>query len=154
MPPGGVDSLMELSGWGTDELARPVAGGAPLAYTWSMADKVFITVVETPAYLRQAERLLSEAEREVVVSLVGEDPECGVVLRGTGGVRKVRVAREGGGKSGGFRVIYFFHDLGMPVYLLSVFAKNEKANLTRAETNALHALTSALVRAHKEGRHE
>jgi len=119
-----------------------------------MADKVYITVVETASYLRKAEKLLSASERQDVVTTVAEEPECGVILRGTGGVRKVRMAREGGGKSGGFRVVYFFHDLEMPVYLLTVFAKNRKANLSKAERNALRELTVELVRAHKGERDE
>ena len=119
-----------------------------------MADKVFITVVETPSYLRKAEKLLSQLEREEVVTTVAEDPECGVLMRGTGGVRKVRIARESGGKSGGFRVVYFFHDLDMPVYLLTVFAKSQKGNLTKAESNALRQLTNELVKAHKGERDE
>lgn len=86
--------------------------------------------------------------------MVAEDPECGVLLRGAGGVRKVRFAREGGGKSGGYRVVYFFHDLETPLYLLTIFAKNTKSNLSQAETNQLRELTRALVSAHKEGRHE
>ncbi len=119
-----------------------------------VADKVFITVVETPTYLRKAETLLSELERHEVVTTVAEDPECGVLVRGTGGVRKVRIAREGGGKSGGFRVVYFFHDMDMPVYLLAVFAKNQKSNLTKGESNALRQLTAELVKAHRRERDE
>lgn len=72
-----------------------------------------------------------------------------MLLRGTGGVRKVRFARDGGGKSGGFRVVYFFHDLEMPLYLLTLFAKNAKSSLSQAETNQLRELTRVLVSVHK-----
>ena len=58
-------------------------------------------------------------------------------MPGTGGFRKVRVAMEGRGKSGGARVIYFLHNETMPVYLLTVFAKNDKENLTQGERNEL-----------------
>jgi len=61
----------------------------------------------------------------------------GDVLVGTGGIRKVRFARGGRGKSGGVRVIYYFYNAEEPIYLLEVFGKNEKANLTAAERNAL-----------------
>jgi hypothetical protein len=125
-----------------------------MAYGHEVTDKVYITVVETPTYLRRAEKLLSEEEQRDVVTLVAEDPEAGVILRGTGGVRKVRFAREGGGKSGGYRVIYFFHDLDMPVYLLTVFAKSNKANLTEAERNQLRQLTAQLVNEYKDRTHE
>ena len=62
------------------------------------------TVVETPSYLAIANKLFSEEERADIVALVAIDPECGDLIRGTGGFRKVRVARKGMGKSGGARV--------------------------------------------------
>jgi hypothetical protein len=95
------------------------------------------TVVETPAYLGDAERLLSREERDAIVDSVAEDPLCGVVIPGTGGVRKFRVGVEGRGKRGGARVIYLFGGEDVPVFLLTIFAKNEKADLSAAERNAL-----------------
>ena len=56
------------------------------------------TVVETPTYLAIANKLFSEEERADIVALVAADPECGDLIRGTGGFRKVRVARKGMGK--------------------------------------------------------
>lgn len=111
----------------------------------------FLTVVETAAYLAKARRLLSDDERDAVVDLVAEDPECGVVLRGTGGVRKVRFAVEGRGKSGGLRVIYFFHNREMPAYLLTVFAKSRKSSLTESQKAALKRLTDIIVREYQGG---
>ena len=70
-----------------------------------------------------------------------------MLLAGTGGVRKLRWAREGRGKSGGVRVIYYFHSERLPLYLLTIFGKNEKANLTKAEANALSKLVKLLVQA-------
>lgn len=107
-----------------------------------------MTVFETAAYLARAEKLLSQAEREAVVQMVAQEPSCGDLMEGTGGVRKVRVAVCGRGKSGGVRVVYYFHSEVMPVYLLTLFAKNEKANLTKAERNALARLVTELKRAH------
>src|SRR5262245_51997815 len=95
------------------------------------------TVVETPAYLGDAQRLLSREEREAVVDIVADDPLCGVVIPGTGGVRKFQTGVEGRGKRGGARVIYLFGGDDVPVFLLAIFAKNEKADLTAAERNAL-----------------
>lgn len=103
-----------------------------------------ITVVELPGYLGRAERLLSEAERDEVVTVVATDPERGVLIRGTGGVRKLRFGRADRGKSGGVRVIYYFVDETIPVFLLTVFAKGEKADLTAAERNALAKLVPVL----------
>jgi hypothetical protein len=67
--------------------------------------RIVQTVVETPTYLAIANKLFSEEERADIVALVAVDPECGDVIRGTGGFRKVRVARKGMGKSGGARVV-------------------------------------------------
>ena len=60
-------------------------------------------------------------------------------------MRKLRWARDGRGKRADVRVIYFFHSDAMPLYLLTMFAKNERANLSQAERNALAGLVDALV---------
>ena len=95
------------------------------------------TVVETPSYLALVVKLFSEPEREGIVAKVADDPECGDAMSGTGGFRKLRVPRAGMGKSGGARVVYIWRNDKFPVFLVTVFAKNEKANLTQAERNAL-----------------
>jgi hypothetical protein len=95
------------------------------------------TVVETPGYLRAAEAIFSEAERARIVSMVAANPECGEIIQGTGGFRKVRVARSGMGKRGGARLIYIVRGEAFPVFLITVYAKNEKENLTRKERNDL-----------------
>lgn len=94
------------------------------------------TVVETPSYLKAAAIFTAE-ERERIVSMVAADPECGDVMRGTGGFRKVRVGREGMGKRGGARVISIYRNESFPVFLVMAYSKNEKENLTGAERNAL-----------------
>jgi hypothetical protein len=95
------------------------------------------SVVETPGYLRIAESFFSEAERDRIVAMVAADPECGTVMQGTGGFRKVRVGRSGMGKRGGARVIYILRGEEFPVFLISAYAKNEKENLTKRERNEL-----------------
>jgi len=99
--------------------------------------RIVQTVVETPTYLAIANKLFSEEERADIVALVSADPECGDVVRGTGGFRKVRIARKGMGKSGGARVVYIWRNERFPVFLITVFRKNEKENLSMAERNAL-----------------
>ena len=101
------------------------------------------TVVETPAYLAAAKGILSEAERVEVVTLVARNPEAGVSLGG--GIRKMRIARQGRGKSGGARVVFLFSGEDMPVFLLTVFAKNEKANLSAGERAALIAAAKQII---------
>jgi hypothetical protein len=88
---------------------------------------------------------MSAAEMAAVVNLVAESPTVGVPLPGTGGCRKLRFAKSGGGQSGGYRVITFYSGPDIPVFLLTVFGKSEKANLTKAERNALFALTRELI---------
>ncbi|WP_295446104.1 type II toxin-antitoxin system RelE/ParE family toxin [uncultured Thiodictyon sp.] len=104
-----------------------------------------LTVAEVPEYIRRAERLLTADERRDLVSFLAVHPGAGVLLEGTGGVRKLRWGRQGRGKSGGVRVIYYFHSEAMPLYLLTLFAKNEQANLTHAERNELAGLVDTLV---------
>ena len=66
-------------------------------------------------------------------------------MKGTGGIRKLRWNRGSRGKSGGVRVIYYYHDERIPLYLLTVFGKNERANLSKAERNDLARLVDILV---------
>lgn len=110
-----------------------------------------ITVVELPEYIRKSERLLDEEERDNVVEYVARNPRTGALVTGTGGVRKMRWARKGMGKSGGARIIYFFYNENIPVFLLTAVGKNEKTNLTKAECNELAKLTTLLVKSYKRG---
>lgn len=102
------------------------------------------TVVETAEFLIRSSKLMSDEQRARLVEMLARDPECGEILQGTGGVRKVRIALPGRGKSGGARVIYYFHSERLPVFALTVFAKNERANLTPAERNAMAAVVRAI----------
>jgi len=95
------------------------------------------TVVETPGYLRAAETIFSEIERAEIVTMVASNPECGEVIQGTGGFRKVRVGRSGMGKRGGARVIYILRNTAFPIFLIAAYAKNDKDNLTKQERNEL-----------------
>ena len=104
-----------------------------------------LTVAETQEYIRRAEKLLSEDERQEIVSYLALHPKTGDLIEGTGGIRKLRWARGGRGKSGGVRVIYYVHSELMPLYLLTLFAKNERANLSKAERNDLAELVDVLV---------
>jgi hypothetical protein len=107
-------------------------------------------IAELPTYMRLAEKLLSVEERQDLINYLAEHPKSGDIMEGTGGVRKLRWRRGGQGKSGGVRVIYYFHDDLMPLYLLTLFAKGDKVNLTKGERNELADLVEALVDAWKE----
>ena len=106
---------------------------------------MLLSVAELPEYMRTAGKLLAEADRRAVVEYLATHPKAGDLIEGTGGVRKLRWARDGRGKSGGVRVIYYFHSESMPLYLLTMFAKNERANLSKAERNELAGLVDLLV---------
>lgn len=101
------------------------------------------TVVELPEFLRRAKAIMADEERIALINFVAANPEAGLSLGG--GLRKLRFAREGGGKSGGYRTIYVFGGVHMPIFLVTVFAKNEKDNLSRAEQKAAVELSKALI---------
>lgn len=101
------------------------------------------TVVELPEFLRRAKAILTDTERLGLVNYIAANPEVGVSLGG--GLRKVRIPRAGGGKSGGYRTIYVFGGTHMPIFLVTVFAKNEKDNLSKAEQVAAVQLSKILL---------
>jgi len=102
------------------------------------------TVVETPEYLRSAKKAgMTDAEREAAVSLIADNPEAGDLIEGSGGARKVRIARQGKGKSGGYRVITYFLDEGAPVFLLTVISKGQRADLTGGQRKLVRNSTMA-----------
>ena len=109
-----------------------------------------ITIVETASFMTGAKACMSNDERAEAINMIASNPECGDVIPGGGGIRKVRFAIGGRGKSGGVRIIYYFHNERVPVFLLAVFAKNEQANLTRAETNLLGNAAKMLARKYGE----
>lgn len=81
------------------------------------------------------------------MSYLAAHPKTGDLIEGTDGVRKLRWGRGGRGKSGGVRIIYYYHSELMPLYLLTLFAKNEQDNLSKAERNELAKLVDLLVEA-------
>jgi hypothetical protein len=111
--------------------------------------RVVQTVVETPTYLAVANKLFSEDERSDIVALLAADPECGDVIRGTGGFRKVPVARRGTEKRGGARVVYIWRNEKFPLFLITVFPKNEKENLSMAERNALKRRADSIFESYR-----
>jgi len=107
------------------------------------------TVVELPEFLRRAKSIMSDEEREELVGYLAANPEAGISLGG--GLRKVRFARSGGGKSGGYRTIHVFGASEVPLFLLTVFAKNERDNLTRGELAAAVDLSKRLLATYGAG---
>jgi hypothetical protein len=93
--------------------------------------------VEAPAFTRRITSLLTDDEYADLQSDLAEHPDLGVVIPQSGGLRKIRVPAKGHGKSGGARVIYYWLVRRDRIYLLSAYAKNEKADLTRKEIEGL-----------------
>jgi hypothetical protein len=104
-----------------------------------------VTVVETPEFIRRVEKLLGDDEREALIAYLAANPTAGDLIPGTGGVRKLRWALEGRGKRGGARIIHFFRDTRLPLFLLTAFAKNERTDLSQADRNSFRTLTKVLV---------
>ena len=111
------------------------------------------TIVELPEFIRTSQGLFSEEEKRSLINYLAAHPQSGDLIRGTGGIRKLRWAIQGKGKSGGARVIYYYHNDTIPLFLLMAFGKSEKANISPAERNDLAKLTSLLQR-HYEGKNE
>src|SRR4051794_26045568 len=103
-------------------------------------------VCQTHAFNRAAAQAgMSEDDITELVLFLAENPTAGDEIAGTGGCRKLRVAGRGKGKSGGYRTITFFSGEVFPVFLITVFSKAEKANLSPAERNGLRTITKAIV---------
>ena len=101
------------------------------------------TIVELFEFQRCVKAIgLSEADLERLKSELANNPSAGVELGS--GLYKFRFARQGGGKSGGYRVIYFFKMQDMPLILISAFSKNQKVNLTPGELKEYRKLCDAL----------
>lgn len=101
-------------------------------------------VAETATYSADAAAIFTEQERRAVVDMVALNPECGVVIQGTGGVRKVRVPLGNKSKRGGARVIYYFYNETGPVLLMAVFAKSEKSDLDKSDLKVMAEIAAAM----------
>ena len=96
---------------------------------------------------------LSDEEMHRIAVFLSENPLAGDLMRGTGGARKVRFARQnkGKGKSGGYRTIHFFGGADVPVFALAIVDKSERANLSKAERNELRSILSTLADDYRVG---
>jgi hypothetical protein len=106
-----------------------------------------ISIAEMPDFIGDAGRIFTKDEHEQLVLFLAKYPDAGDIIPGTGGVRKVRWPARGQGKRGGARVIYYFRDLNVPVYLLAAYAKGEKLNLTAGEKKAMSWMVDQIVSA-------
>jgi hypothetical protein len=101
-------------------------------------------IQETNQFGKSFDKLVGKSQRTTLHDFLRHDPQAGAVIRGTHGMRKLRWARPGTGKSGGVRIIYYFYREDTPLTLLSLFAKNEKENLSDRDVNELAKLADRL----------
>lgn len=110
------------------------------------------TVLFTPTFERQAERAgLSDEEKQDIAAVLAAEPLAGDLIKGSGGARKLRVARKDGGKSGGFRTVHYFAGEDVPVFLMALIDKRQKADLSKAETSELATILSQIAEAYRRG---
>ena len=100
--------------------------------------------LETPTFTRLITALMEDNEYRGMQNLLVQAPESGDLIRGGGGIRKLRYGLDGRGKSGGVRVIYYWIKDNQQIYMLVVYPKSKKDNLTDRETEILRDLVKEL----------
>lgn len=108
-------------------------------------DSAPVTVVETPEFLTAVRKLMDEDERMSLVDHLARNPRSGDIIPGTGGVRKLRWALEGRGKRGGTRVIYFYHNEALPLFVFTAYAKSAQGDLSKEAQNRLRQAAKLMV---------
>jgi len=116
-----------------------------MAYT----DGQLMTVGETKAFQRQAAGIWSDADRQAFIDYIAANPDAGDIIPDTGGLRKIRWGRPGSGKRGGVRVIYFYHDDTIPLFLLLIYAKARKEDFDWDEKRRMQAITDDIRLAYR-----
>lgn len=101
-------------------------------------------IIHTPAFVATAKGVLDVEQIRSLELMLATNPEAGAVIPGTDGVRKVRIALAGRGKSGGARVIYYAHLARERIYLFFIYAKNERENLTEDQKRAARKAVKAI----------
>jgi len=97
---------------------------------------------------------MSEEERQRLVDYLARNPLAGDVIEGTSGVRKVRYAKPGTGRSGGYRAIYYYYDEEVPLFVIYAYGKNQQATLAPDQKKAATKLVDAIKARIKADRSE
>lgn len=110
------------------------------------------TVIQTPTFLADAKAAgVMDDELSAIAATIAADAQAGDVIPGTGGARKVRIGGKGKGKSGGYRIITFYAAEDVPVFLLGLVSKGQRADISQADRNALRTILGTLADAYREG---
>jgi hypothetical protein len=109
------------------------------------------TLAATRTFGAQAQRAgVSEEELKEICDFIANDPQSGSVIAGTGGARKVRHSKKQSGKSGGWRTIHYWGGDDIPIFLLSIYDKSQKDNLSQQEKNNLKELLQYISESYRE----
>jgi hypothetical protein len=111
-----------------------------------------LEVVELSDFAKDARAIFTEDELAELHQHLGTFRQLGAVIKGTGGLRKARWGAGGKGKRGGARIIYYYGGDHMPIFLIAIYAKSEKADMTPAEKKAATKLVNALQQEHRRPR--
>ena len=103
------------------------------------------TLVPIGTFEVKARKLLGKAGFDDMLEFLARRPKAGRIIQSTGGLRKLRSARPGRGKSGGTRVIYYYHNDTRPILLLLIYAKADQDNLTNAQKAQLKKHVEAII---------
>jgi hypothetical protein len=94
---------------------------------------------------------MDEAEKTALIEMLAANPKAGDLMVGTGGARKLRFARPGTGKSGGYRIVTYYAGTDALLFLLNVFTKNDRANLSQSERNELRDILADMASFYRKG---
>ena len=111
-------------------------------------------IIETPAFTRYVDEYLDDEQYRALQTALANDPEAGDVMPGTGGFRKMRWADPGRGKGrrGGLRVIYYYFEMDQQIWMMTIYGKNEAADLSAGEKKALKTAIESETRQRAERR--
>lgn len=104
-----------------------------------------ITIAETHSFQRESQKILGEDEIDKLKNFLSVNPQSGDIIPGLRGIRKIRWQVNHKGKSGGARVIYFFYDANMPIFLLDIYKKSEKSDMSSKEKKILNNMVDELI---------
>ena len=102
------------------------------------------TFIQLSVFFRSASKLLKDEDIRLLENFLLENPKAGRVIQGTGGLRKMRWAKQGAGKRGGFRIVYFWAERRSTLFFFDVYDKNEKLDLSASDKKRLITLLKEL----------
>jgi hypothetical protein len=116
---------------------------------------MFQTVVELPEYIRQANKCIDKESRESFINYIAQNPLLGELITETGGARKIRwTSNNHKGKQGGARIIYYYYNENMPIFLFTAYSKNERENIANEEKKMLKKIIKSIIKVYENENYE